>query len=188
MKRLLIILILASFNLAIFGQEDTKTAIIYGNDHTFSLTAPDGWILDTKSGIKQGLHAVFYRNGESWKNAITVMYSNTASLEDKAHKNLDQLIKYDLNQFKSNYSDIKITDGKDIQIKEGVIAKIKYLSGKSYGNYEAMAYIDTGKIGVMIIMSSRTKEGSDNSLTAFEDLVKSYFFITDKVIIEKTKK
>ena len=188
MRRFLTILILASFRLIIFGQEDMKTGIIYGNNHAFSLTAPDGWILDNKSGINQGLYAVFYRKGESWENAVTVMYANTASLEDKAHNTLDQLIKYDLDNFKSNYSDIKITDGKDLQIKDNVIARIKYLSGKSYGNYEAMAYIDAGKTGVMIIMSSRTKVGFDNSLTAFEDLVKSYFFMADKVIIKKNKK
>lgn len=181
-------MILLSFKLILFGQEDMKTGIIYGNNHAFSLTVPDGWILDNKSGVSQGLYAVFYRKGESWANAVTVMYTNTASLEDKAHKTLDQLIKYDLDNFKSNYSDIKITDGKDLQINDNVIARIKYLSGKSYGNYEAMAYIDAGKTGVMIIMSSRTKEGFDNSLTAFEDLVKSYFFIADKVTIEKNKK
>jgi len=188
MKKILAVLIIASFRLILFGQEDIKTGIIYGNNHAFSLTAPDGWILDNKSGVSQGLYAVFYRKGESWKNAETVMYANTASLEDNAHKTIDQLIRYDLDVFKSNFSDLNITDGKDILIKDNKIAKVKYLSGKSYGNYEAMAYIDAGKTGVMIIMSSRTREGFDNSLTAFEDLVKSYFFMADKVIIDRKNK
>ncbi len=188
MKKILTILILTLFGLIAFGQEEMKTGIIYGDNHAFSLTAPDGWILDNKSGINQGLYAVFYRKGESWEKAVTVMYANTASLEDNAHKTLDQLIKYDLENFRSNYPDIKITDGKDILIKNKVLAKIKYLWGKSYGNFEAMAYIDAGKTGIMIIMSSRAKEGFDNSLKAFEDLVKSYFFIADKVVIDKNKK
>lgn len=165
-----------------------KTGIIYGNNHAFNLTAPDGWILDNKSGVNQGLYAVFYRKGDSWENAVTVMYANTASLEDKTHRTLDLLIKYDLDNFKSNYSGIKITDGNDIVIKDNIIAKVKYLSGKSYGNYEAMAYIDAGKTGIMIIMSSRTEDGFDSSLTAFENLVKSYFFMGEKVVIEKKKK
>jgi hypothetical protein len=33
-------------------------------------------------------------------------------------------------------------------------------------------------------MSSRTKDGFDKSLAAFESLVRSYLFIGDKVIIE----
>jgi hypothetical protein len=185
MKRLLSILILLSSQLTAMGQGDMKTGIIYGKNHAFSLTAPSGWVLDNQSGVSQGLHAVFYRSGESWKNATTVMYANTASLEDEAHKTLEQLITFDLNSFRKNYAGIKITDGKDIMISGNVVGKIKYLSGESYGNYEAISYIDAGKTGVMIIMSSRTKEDFEKSLTAFEDLVKSYFFMADKVIIDK---
>ena len=61
MKKFSIILILVLFELISFGQENMKTGIIYGKNHVFSLTAPDGWVLDNTSGIKQGLYAVFYR-------------------------------------------------------------------------------------------------------------------------------
>ena len=187
MKKFLIVLFLISLTLTAFGQKDMNSGIIYGNNYSFGLTAPNGWVLDNESGISQGLNVVFYKKGESWGKAETVMYANTSSLEVEAHRTLDQLIKYDISDFKSNYSDIVITDGKDILTKDSVKAKIKYLSGNSYGNFEAMAYLDGGKIGVMIIMSSRTKEGFDNSLTAFEDLVRSYFFFVDKIIIDKKK-
>lgn len=182
LRTLVFILFLAP--MIVSGQEDIKTGIIYGKNHAFSLTAPAGWILDNKSGVGQGLHAVFYEKGKSWENSITVMYANTASLEDDSHKTLDQLIKYDLDNFRKNYSDLKITEGNDIWIKEGVVAKVKYLSGQSYGNHEAISYIEAGKTGVMIIMSSRTKEGFENSLEAFESLVKSYLLMSEKVIIE----
>ena len=188
MKKISSILIFTAFRLLTYGQDGMNTGIIYGSNHAFSLTAPKGWILDNTSGKSQGIHAVFYRNGESWNKAETVMYANTASLENNTHKTLEQLIKYDLDGFKREYKDIEITDGSDIQINENVIAKIKYLSGKSYGNYEAIAYIDAGKTGVMIIMSSRSEMGFKSSLTAFEDLVKSYFYMADKVNIKKKRK
>lgn len=185
MERLLSILILLSSQLTVFGQNEMKEGLIYGKNHAFSLTAPMGWVLDNHSGVSQGLHAVFYRGGEAWESAITVMYANTASLEDEAHKSLEQLIKYDLNNFKKNYDGILITDGKDIMISGNVVGKIKYLSGESYGNYEAISYIDAGKVGVLIVLSSRTKDGFETSLPAFEDLVKSYLFLADKVVIDK---
>jgi hypothetical protein len=184
MKKLIALLIFLSFRFILFGQDEMKSGIIYGNNHAFSLTAPRGWVLDNEAGVSQGLYAVFYKRGESWQNGETVMYTNTASLEDSAYSTLDQLIKYDLDNFKKNYPDIKITDGNDVLIKKNVVAKIKYLSGESYGNYEAMAYIDAGKTGVMIIMTSRTQSGFENSLKAFEELVKSYFFISENVIID----
>jgi len=188
MKKNIILLVIISLGLISFGQAELKTGIIYGNNHAFCLTAPNGWVLDNQAGVSQGLHAVFYKIGESWDKAETVMYANTALLEDSLHKTIDQLIKYDLDNFKNNYSNIKVTDGKDIVIKENVIAKVKYLSGQSYGNYEAIAYIDAGKTGVMIILSSRTKSGFESSLEAFKDIVKSYIFIADKVIINNKKK
>lgn len=185
MRPLLTLIFLLSFRLILVGQDEAKTGIIYGKNHAFSLTAPEGWVLDNKSGVSQGLYAVFYRKGESWAKAETVMYANTASLMNQKHTTLEQLIAYDLYNFKSNYADIVVTEGKEISIKEGVTAIVKYLSGKSYGNYEAMGYIDAGKTGVMIIMTSRTKEGFDNALAAFGDLVKSYFFMTDDVVSDK---
>ncbi len=181
-----IVLFLLLFGSMLFGQEDMNTGIIYGDSHAFSLTAPNGWILDNNSGVSQGLYAVFYKKGESWEKAATIMYVNTASLEDEAHRTLEQLIKFDTDNFKSNYPDIVVTNDKDIAIKGDVIAQVKYLSGKSYGNYEAMAYIEAGKIGIMIILSSRTRQGFDDSLIAFEQLVKSYWFITEKVKIENS--
>jgi hypothetical protein len=184
MKRHLIFLACLMVSLQAFTQDDIKTGIIYGNNHAFSLTAPDGWILDNKSGVNQGLYAVFYKKGQSWKNAETVMYANTASLENPPHSTLDELIKYDTDNFKKQYQDLDIRDGNNIELSNNKTAKIRYLSGKSYGNFEAIAYIDAGKNGIMIIMSSRSKEGFDNSLTAFQSLVKSYLYIADKVIIE----
>jgi len=185
MKRLAFFITVLFYVTNMSGQDEIKSGIIYGNNHAFGLTAPEGWVLDNHSGVNQGLHAVFYRKGQTWQNATTVMYANTASLEDRAHKTIDQLITYDLKKFQKEYSDLQISDGVDIIVNDKVIAKIKYLSGKSYGNFEAIAYIDAVKTGVMIIMSSRTKEDFETSLNAFETLVKSYIFIADKVVIEK---
>jgi hypothetical protein len=180
MKKLLFILYFLTISISIFSQEELNTGIIYGENFVFSLTAPDGWVLDNKSGARQGLQAVFYRKGESWNNATTVMYANAASLENDAHKNLDQLIKYDMDSFKKQYSDLNITDGDAIFLKTGGTANIKYLSG----NFEAIAYVDAVKNEIMIVMSSRTKEAFDSSKSAFEILVKSDLYIADKMVIE----
>ena len=181
MKKLLIISIFIALVGCIHEQQNMNTGIIYGKNHAFSLTAPEGWILDNTSGVNKGLHAIFYRKGKTLANAKTVMYANTASLENPAHNTLEKLIDFDINNFKTHYSGLKIENGQDIQIKKNVVAKIKYLSGKSYGNFEAIAYIDAGKTGILIVMSSRTKDGFENSLAPFNDLVKSYFFMGNKV-------
>ena len=109
---------------------------------------------------------------------------SSSSLLETSHQTIEQLIKYDLDDFRNNYKDLLITDGNDIIINNKLKATVKYLSGKSYGNYEAIAYIDAGKSGVIITMTSRTKNGFDSSLFAFDSLVKSYFFMANKVDIK----
>src|SRR6267378_1571664 len=127
MKRSLIFLFFLPSRFVSFGQDDGfSTGIIYGGNHAFRLTAPDGWVLDNQSGVSQGLHTVFYKKGETWEKAGVVMYTNTASLEDEAHKTLEQLIKYDIDNFKNNYAGIEVIDGKDILIRDSVFAKVKY--------------------------------------------------------------
>ena len=94
---------LAFLSRTLTAQDDGLTAgILYGKNFVYSLNAPDGWVLDNSAGKSQGLQAVFYPKGESWDKATTVMYTNTASLEDEAHKTISQLIKYDLDTFKKN--------------------------------------------------------------------------------------
>ncbi len=181
MKKTMITLILTAFYVLVSGQSEIKTGIIYGLNHAFSLSAPEGWVLDNASGRSQGLHAVFYRVGGTWQNAETVMYANTAPLQNEMHPTLDDLIAYDINNFKNNYGDIVITEQKDIVINTNVVAKVKYFNGKSYGNFESIAFIDAGKTAVMVIMTSRTEMGFNESLKAFEELVKSYIWLGEKV-------
>ena len=187
-KKPFILLIIILIHINVLGQDKFQSEVIYGTDHAFSLTAPNGWVLDKKSGIKQGIHTVFYKKGETFENAETIMYVNTASFDNKEYSTLNDLIKFDLDNIKNKYSDLIITEGNDIIIRDNDIAKIRYLSGKSYGNYEAMAYIDAKKVGVIIVLTSRLKEEFENSLSAFEFLVNSYSFISDKVKVTNEKK
>ena len=176
-----------TISILLFGQESMNTGIIYGKDFAYSLTAPDGWVLDNQSGVGQGLHAVFYKKGFTWANAEVVMYTSMSPFDNRYQRTLDELIMYDVNTFKKNYPDILITDAPDIAIKDNLSAKVKYLSGKSYGNFEAIAYIDAGKNGVLIVVSSKTKDGLTSSLSAFQSIIKSYLKISDNVILKNSK-
>jgi hypothetical protein len=184
MKHCIVILLLSIFSIVCLGQDGMNTGIIYGANHAYSLTAPKGWVLDNSSGVSQGLFAVFYKKGETWQEAPTIMYTNTASLENEHHKTIKQLIDYDIATYKNDEPSIQIKTEADISIRENLSASIRYFFGK---NYESVAYIDAGKTGVLIIMSSRTKEGFDESINSFIDLVKSYLFISNKVVIQENK-
>jgi hypothetical protein len=162
----------------------SSNGLVYGSGHSFMISAPIGWVLDNSSGVNQGLHAVFYPKGSTWKDSITVMYVNTA--ERKPDESLDDFIKGDTDNFKEKgSSNIKIQNAEPIKTKDGKTAQVRHFRGDQWGNSESVAYIQENKIIVMIVLTSRTDSDFQKSLSAFRSLVESYQFFTEDVRIEK---
>lgn len=159
------------------GPQPGGSGIIYGTNHAFTLTAPKGWVLDNEAGADDGIYAVFYREGESWKDGTAVMYANTSAKEDHS---MEEWIDEDIRDFNTDYPDLIVKEGNDI-IFGKVKALVRYYSSKAYGQNEAVAYINAGKTGVLIVLTSRNKLAFDKALGDFEKLVRSYQFMTDKV-------
>ncbi|MEI6312159.1 MAG: hypothetical protein WCP57_07875 [Bacteroidota bacterium] len=170
------------------AQDDMNSGVVYGENYAFLLVAPNGWVLDNSSGESQGLHAVFYKKGESWEKAETVMYAAGNPIKNKKYKTFDDFVSSDVNQFKNDYKDLILIAAPSILISDSTKAIVKYFSGNTYANFDAIAYIDAGKTAVVIAMSSRTKEGFEQSKEAFQKLVESYVFITAKFNIKKISK
>ncbi len=165
--------------------QDSNTGIIYGKNHAYALTAPKGWVLDNKNGVKQGLHAVFYPRGSSWSDGVAVMYANVWQKES-ATQTVQDIIDSDIQKFKENVPDLKVENAEAIELEKDKTATVKYFTSDANGqNFEAIAYINEEKLVVLIVLTSRTKKDFEKSLPAFRELVGSYLFLTDKVVIEK---
>ncbi|MBK8466065.1 MAG: hypothetical protein IPL32_09550 [Chloracidobacterium sp.] len=162
---------------------EMNSGMLYGPNLSYLLSAPNGWVMDNQSGVGQGLHAVFYPKGSSWSKGVTVMYTNVMKKSDK--QTVDDVIKNDIDNFKRNSPILKVDDAKTIDLGKGKTAIIKYFSNDSHGNYEALAYIDEAKSVVLIVLTAKNKNEFDSSLGAFQELVGSYFFVTDQVTIQK---
>lgn len=160
-----------------------NSGILYGHDHSYYLTAPPGWILDSESGMDQGLTAVFYPKGSSWSDAETAMYSTYTAFDTTRKETLRDVIAADSANFKNLSPGLKI--GKQDAIPLGKMRSIPVssYSDPANNNYEMVAYIAEKKGVVMIVISSRNKNGCINNYKSFESLVRSYKFLTDKVNI-----
>jgi hypothetical protein len=164
-----------------------NTGIIYGQHHAFSLTAPTGWVLDNESGAPQGLHAVFYPIGSSWKASPAVIYARGIVRESSANTVKAQ-VELTLKDFKENGSPhISAQFIKDIKAEKEKKGSLYYFSGDKWGNHEAVAYFEEDKTINFIVLTSRTKEAFNSALKSFEELAMSYMFITEDVKIEKRK-
>ena len=178
-KILLIVAILIFAQIAAQAQEDINTGMVSGEGYSYILTAPKGWVLDSQSGLAQGFHAVFYPAGSSWDNGEEVCYTNAVLLENT--ENIDDVIKWDIDKFKKNSPDLKAEPKGLIFIEVGKQAKVVYYAGDANNDYIATAYIPETKAIVLISLSTKTKKDFTGSLEAFQALVKSYSFLTDKI-------
>ena len=101
--RILVVVIGLSLLLAqVLGaaEKEIGGGIVYGDEHSFFIEAPTGWVLDNRSGVSQGSHAVFYPKGSSWSKAPAVMYVNTANKKKEGITTTQELIDIDLAKFK----------------------------------------------------------------------------------------
>ncbi len=172
---------------AIYGQDNNidslSTGLIYGKEHAFLLSAPNGWVLDNSSGLSQGIQAVFYPKGGSWNNSNTVMYANTASKSSEGNETIEKLIEYDLENFKKRGA-LVVKDTTITLERSDNKAILKYFDDSNYGNYEIVAYIDEEKIVALIVLSSRDKAEFSEAIPKFIELLNSYVFVTKDVIVE----
>lgn len=165
------------------SNKEAVGGLLYGNDHSYLLGAPKGWVLDNQSGKPQGLVAVFYPKGGSWANSPSVMYSR---IQPKKGKTFAEAIQWDIDYMKKQSPMIQVTEQAPITYgKEKKQASVRYLTGEHDRNLEAVAYMEEANWVVLVVLTSRNEQSFKESLPAFKELVESYVYLTDQVKIEK---
>jgi hypothetical protein len=161
--------------------ESMNSGIVYGENYAFVLSAPAGWVLDNESGAKQGLDAVFYPEGSSWRESGAVMYANVVQKTEDRDSTLAKVLASDEARFRSDSPGLVIQTAAAVATGDGKQAVIRHFSGSSLGNWEAVAYIDEEKVVSMLVLSCREEALFKKSLPSFEKLVASYRFLTERV-------
>jgi hypothetical protein len=156
--------------------------IVYGQGFGFNVKAPKGWTLDTTSGVQQRLHAVFYPNGGSWSGSPVVAYAQsrpkTPEIRTPADAANDTIKRFREQGNSPNYKGSLL---KTIKTDAGQEAAIYQFSGDQFGNSEVAAYLMEKDRINFFVMNSADKKLFDQSLPAFEALVKSYLPMTVSV-------
>jgi len=163
-----------------FAAEKEYGGIIYGPSFAFIIIAPKGWTLDTETGKRYKLPAVFYPKGSSFDGPL-VMYINSVEKKNQKANNVNEFMQEEISRFKLKHPNIKITDGKALPIGNGRLTLVKEFSGDTWSNFEAVAYIEEEKTFTSFTLSSKKQEGYKKNFKAFKDLIAGYTFITDDV-------
>ncbi len=159
------------------AQETFRGGVVYGPKAAFKIDAPEGWVLDNKSGAKQGLPCVLYPKSSSWADAKTIMYAKIASTEFE-----------DVNEFvataikgmekvhgkpKEKIASGKTQDGRDYFINE-------YPATKTYSQWERVGYVQLPHAVAYIVLSSRDKTSYSKDAPALEKVLKTLVHLEPK--------
>jgi hypothetical protein len=165
------------------NRDGVDGTILLGQHYAFILKEPTGWNLDTSGGKSSGIDAVLNINGSSWKDGVAVMYVRVV-YKDQERKTVEQVIKNDLEEFKNANKDSTVSSMPIIFTRNKKKAITKFFYDAAHKNYENVAYIDEPKVVVIMVLTSRNKEGYSKSVSAFRNLVASYFFVDELVNVK----
>lgn len=158
--------------------DDKNVGILYGENFVYSVTAPQGWVLDNQSGSELGVDAVFYPKNSSWSDTKVFFYPNVTT--KKKGDSLTSFIQYDVANYRNKRKTKSIADGTPITVRSGKTVPVKYFLGDMNGNYEACAYVDEKNVVVFLVISSKEEKLFRQSLPAFTQWVASYEYLTNK--------
>jgi hypothetical protein len=110
------------------------------------------------------------------------MYINTSG-KGAGHDELAESMKGDVERTKKQAPLVKITEVDRIKTPDGD-ARVQQFEHSMYDRFEAVAYLDSPKIIVLFVMTSKDGKSFERDYPAFQELVKSYKFLTSHVEIK----
>jgi hypothetical protein len=159
------------------AQETFRGGIVYGPKAAFKIDAPEGWVLDNKSGAKQGLPCVLYPKGSSWADAKTIIYAKIASTE---FEDVNEFVAWAIKGMKAKHgtpkekiASGKTQDGRDYFINE-------YPATKTYSQWERVGYVQLPHAVAYIVLSSRDKTSYSKDAPALEKVLKTLVYLEPK--------
>ncbi len=181
---LALILTNALTTIGLAAEPDDNCGIIYGDHHAFSVCAPQGWVLDNTTGLRFGLHAIFYPKGSTWEKSDVVMYMNWAP-KSKAIQNIKSLVDSNLSRFKKEGSpNVKAEFIKSIQTQKQKEGRIWEFTGNKWGAKERVCYFEEQHGIAIAVLSATHSSAFEGAKKAFASLYESYFFISENVQFE----
>jgi hypothetical protein len=166
--------------------EPWQSGILYGEHFAYAISAPKGWILDSETARAQGpgCSAVFYRRGETWQHGKAVMYIVVVAKTKGV--SLQTVVQDDVAEFKKGNDHTGVKKSPSLQTKDHREAvSCTFVHAASGAAEEQVCYVDAPTAIFTIVLTARTKNDYERAVPDFAALVRSFFFITSDVKIEK---
>lgn len=150
------------------------TGLLFGQNYSLGLKAPDGWVLDNQAGAQKGFAAVFYPQGSSWEAADPVI--SVHIWQKRSGQTLESIMADDLAAFRKHFPGMVAEDRPGIRTALGASAKVRFFRCGDQGTQEMIVFFDEAKVVVMLTLSARTPAQFEAALEPFRRLLDSYRF------------
>jgi hypothetical protein len=168
-----LILLQSIFAFHSYGQYQPEQNVIYGDQHIFTISTPEGWVNDKESASKIGLVSFFYSKSDVDKEPKSHMYAMGYD-KDENNKELKSFMNGDIANFKKKYPKLTYE-----QIEIGKSGGIIDATMLSYSNLddrfkEEVIYLET-EFSVLVFVFSTFSEADYKSYQpVFDQLVASF--------------
>lgn len=112
--------------------------------------------MDSEVARSQGLQAVLYPTGSSWKQAVVVMYARVIHKDEK-QATIEKVISDDIDDFLRLSKESTVVDSPSLERRDKKKGISKAFYDAANKNYECVTFIDEAKVVVIIALSSRDK-------------------------------
>jgi len=159
----------------------------FGTSYIFQYCAPKGWTLDNSTEYLPGASTSIYPDGSNWDSAKqtgTIMYITTFNKPNDKYT-VEKGMAFDARDTKksSKFPGLIVKRGEPIKLGDLSVPVQLFAPGPFY-RYEASAYIDSPRVIIMFVMSSKNEDTFKRDFPAFVQFVQSYTFMSSNVTIE----
>ena len=170
------IIFLTIFNKSLFCQGYLGGGVIYGENWSFFVSAPNGWIMDSDSMSKQGIYGLFYEEGKLFGSqyGTPIIYIVPFRLNIPTDEELVKFAQSDITGYVSK-------GAKAMEInKTYANEKRLYITfdiDLTNGRYETCVFTRNNDCGLIIILNANNIEQRRDLFQKLSDVVNSIKFM-----------
>lgn len=171
MKKILIIIgILFCF----YPLKSRAGTICDDENSAFLISAPKGWVADSKTAKKLGLCIVYHLKGSTFASSPALMYPSISSSKYTGQEAVEEMIGKSSNMLSKKKSDVVIKRAEKIKTEKGINFQIvNFLDGPVPQEYESVAYYAEGNSVLIAVFSTRSKKKFNKYRKGFIDFLEN---------------
>ena len=152
--------------------------LIEGDKWAFLISAPMGWIWDSKSLHWQGVSGLFYKAGDTYSPTKLHIYVCPSPKKADGPATLEEFIETDQATFMKPNPGTLVKDLEPFSpgMEYSFVQKDFDDSNENY--YQSIAYYEGKDAYFVFVLSSRSAEERDRERTAFHELLASFTYIS----------